>query len=282
MSGISGYGSVGRDYSLEGEGAAPEQPAAEPVAEGQIVRGGPPATAAVTEALTSMTATQLQQQLMAADDGLTKTEAKAQAKEIKATAAEVEELQAQLKDLKDLEKVYEDMLADPSLDPWEASWIESDLWDLRFDIYDIEDQLGELQGSLEDLMGKAWDGLLGSIQESLAVLSIGTKKIDDVGANIEQRARFSRRERDAKAKLDRDRDALEQQLREKGVVIPVPPRSEVGKKITADLRKALDEASRRRDADTLEMLRSARQRLVDLQAPKEPALRSAKDVLGGA
>ncbi len=258
MSGISGYGRVDASEfttSDETSGAASGGDAA-PAPEAQVTRGSVPA--APTDALLQMKTSELQSQLM--ETGLSKTEAKLQAKEIKATAAEVAELEEELAWLEGLEQMYEDMLADPSMDDWYSSWIMADLWDVRMDIYDVKDKLGRLEGDLKELLGNCWSGMLGAIDFGIKFGQLRGQESTDKSKIADMERSFEEKRRELKAKVDRSERQLRELLEEKGFVIPVPPQSDIARTLTKELSRKLERAKLVRTDESLEALRDVRKK----------------------
>jgi hypothetical protein len=253
---MSGIGGVGNTASYEfGSPDDAAAPAAEP--EGQVVRGSTPKPIGgqMANAVLDMSASRLEVQLRASE-GMTRTEAKEAAKEIQATAEEISDLEQELADLKELEQIYMEMLADPELDLWDSSWIEWDLWDIRMDIYDIESQLGTLTGDLKELMGGAWSALSGLFQIGTAFQTVETTDIDRQQKDRDIEKRFDKK---GKERLDRhevdDEDRLDE-LKQKGLVQPVPPKSEEAKKIIAAAQTKVEARKDDRSKELLDEVRS--------------------------
>lgn len=263
MSGISGYG--GRDVDLSADeadgtdaatgaatgeaGAATESPGGE----AQIQRGSEPRLAPI---LADMSATQLQQTLE--DAGVDSTQAEEQAQAISATAEEIGELESELEMLYDIESMYEDMLNDPETSAWDSAFIEWDLWDVRMDIYDIEDQLGKLQGNFDDLLNEAWGSLedsmsLGNTIEGGEVLARSTagRSLMEAGRDDVERAR-ERNKTLGQSHQDRMED-----LRQRGLVPPIPPQSDVAKDKLEAVRTMLETSRNYKTREIFQDLRTA-------------------------
>ncbi len=251
---VSGFGSssgidaAGAADDADGAGAPDGAAATETPREASIVRGTEPRLAPM---LADMSATQLQRALESG--GATEAEATEQAAEITATADEIQGLEAELESLYEIESLYEEMLADPETDPWDTVWLEWDLWDVRMDIYDIEDQLGKLEGDLDGLLSEAWDRLSGAMVVGDAILRGDTdfaqesaRQRIDVGRQETERARGRSQELDTGY---RDRVA---DLQRRGLMPPVPPQSEVAREKLEAVRTLLDKT---RGHETREIFR---------------------------
>jgi hypothetical protein len=258
MSGISGFRPIeAGDYTTDGEPEAQTAAGGETATpEALVQRGGTPALA---DTFANMDASVLQARLEAS--GLDESAAAEQTEEIQATAAEMSELEAELAELYELEEVYEELLNDPELDPWYASWLESDLWDVRLEIYDLEWELGKLEGNFEELVGGAWTSLLSSISGTIDVLKIEGQRLADTGTYFDRLRQLSEQQKEIQQKLQRQREDMLRVLAEKGLVIPLPPRSEQAKKLVAELETKLEAAKDRRDDAALEDLQEMRRKI---------------------
>jgi len=275
MSGISGFRATETSEYATEDIEAPAATSTEGT-EATIDRGAVPTGTA--EVITQMDASVLQDRLM--DQGLSTTEAAVAATEIQATAEEVSDLEKELASLLELEAMYEEMLADPFLDEWDAWWIESDLWDVRLDRYEIEDQLGKLEGELETLVGGAWGGLLGALEKGVQSIGIAGQRQNDLDGLFERDRAGARRTQEDLARAQRDKERLMEQLREKGLVIPIPPKSEVGKKLAAELSKKIGEARGRMGDDIRAGFQDVKRKLIEAgaaaaKAPARPATQAS-------
>jgi hypothetical protein len=85
---------------------------------------------------------------------------------------------------------YEDLLweelEDPNLDYFEEAWIEWDLWDCEFEIFDLEEELASLQGEMsdrtfDDLLGEYFDGFGGWVDSFLFAFEQDVEAKADTG-----------------------------------------------------------------------------------------------------
>jgi hypothetical protein len=265
MSGISGYSNLNRyDASLDASAPAEEEAPA-PAPEAQIVRGGAPAVPSIgsqmADVVSDLTATELAKKLQT-DGGLTKTEAKAEAKEIKKTAEEIQKLEEKLSGLETKRAELQKRVDDPSLDWWDKMWAEWDLADVDYEIAGVKQELGQLTDTLEDIVGSfngALDKLFASAMTGLDFYttlnrifsSQLTEKIDADAAR-RQIDVADRKKGEAAADL---RTKERAHLQDIGTIRPSPPQSEAVKKELNRLRDDLEKGKFPRTEDGATKLR---------------------------
>lgn len=249
--GISGFRPIEGPDSSELDQTSDAGAAEQPI-ESRVVRNGvgPRLDASMVASLDTQL---LQSQLMASGD--TKTEAKREAKVIVATATEIEDLKSQLADLEGLESMYEEMLADPNLDSWDAAWLEWDLWDVRTEIYDLKQQLGELEGSFDQLIGEAWGALSNIFGLTDELTKYEGQKVDESSKKTAEEIERKKRTKAKTTQLDSENNKRLTDLRERGILPPTPPASLAVRKQLEKVKKKVETGTK--DRATFDEVRKA-------------------------
>lgn len=265
MSGISGFGGVDR-YDSPQLDAEPKADGEAPVEEGRIVRGGsgerPGMQAhAMAEMVADISTTRLQKELQAG--GLSKKEAKAEAKEIKKTAEELQELEGELATLKEKEAALLKEQNDPSTDWWAQSWVEYDLADVRWEIAKVEQKLGKLEDTMENLFGrvsKFWDDAFAALERVTTLhdffRTTGAQKLDQgIALNEKGRADAAARQKKDAAEAEK-RGRARRDAMDKGVIRPAPPESKAVRDELQRIYVAMKEGKVQKTEQAVEAMRA--------------------------
>ena len=251
MSGISGFSPItdttqALDEAVDAttdpttaDGATASAAADAPPAEGQVVRGSSIAPR-MAPAFATMDAGLLQQQLEAG--GQDTAVAKDEVQQLGDTSSQIADLQKQLDEKKAEEAGLLTQLNDPESqdDLWQNCWLSWDLADVRSSIADLNNQIAEAQGKLDDIvqdMTVFWN----PVQTALdSIATDGQMRSDSFESQVsfhEQTRGDSAAERRASdRKADRDRE-LKHELEDRGMIRPAPPESRF---VKDEIRKVAD------------------------------------------